>query len=187
MPPSLTALVALLLKRSFRKFPVMLAYILSVIVGTGSVALYLSAFLFPEIHRQKDLFWSGLGLFYALVLWVNGQNLSGGMLLAQTLSVVLLGWFTWETLSLRREIIPANQRTPIPPTPNLNLSGFRRDILKSDPGSPSEVIDALSAITADLENPAQQDSAAMNQPWIEIRQEFPKVSGTPTPPQPPSE
>jgi Ycf66 protein N-terminus len=188
MPPSLTALVALLLKRSFRKFPVMLAYILSVVVGTGSVALYLSAFLFPEIHRQKDIFWSGLGLFYALALWVNGQNLSGGMLLAQALSVILLGWFIWETLSLRREIIPANQRTPIPPTPNLNLSGLRRDNLKSNPPSPTEVIDALSAIANDLETPDLEDAVAINQPWIEIRQEFPRVSGSnPAPPQPPSE
>jgi Ycf66 protein N-terminus len=202
MPPSGFALVALLLKRSFRKCTVMLAYILSTIVGTGSVALYLSAFLFPEIHRPKDIFWSGLGLFYALVLWVNGQSLSGGLLLGQTLSVVLLGWFTWETLSLRREIIPANQRTPIPPTPSLNLSSLSKktaeltDDLQPEPAknpdkspnlenppSLATKIDDLSAESVELvpENPAND-----MQPWIEIRQEFPKGSNS-APAQPPSE
>jgi Ycf66 protein N-terminus len=100
----------------------MLTYILSVLVGTGSVALYLSAFVFPEIYRPKDLLWSGLGLFYALVLWINGRDLNGGLLLGQSLSVVLLGWFAWETLSLRRQIVPETERTPLPEgLPNANL------------------------------------------------------------------
>jgi hypothetical protein len=200
MPPSEFALVALLLKRSFRKCTVMLAYILSTVVGTGSVALYLSAFLFPEIHRQKDIFWSGLGLFYALVLWVNGQSLSGGLLLGQTLSVVLLGWFTWETISLRRAIIPANQRTPIPPAPSLNLSLLSRlpkktaessDDLKSEPATDPEKSlpltneNEIDAFAAESEDSVPADDL---QPWIEIRQEFPQVpNSVPNPPQPPSE
>ena len=32
----------------------MLAHILAVLVGTGSVGLYLSAFFFPEIHRRSE-------------------------------------------------------------------------------------------------------------------------------------
>jgi Ycf66 protein N-terminus len=152
----------------------MLAYILSVIVGTGSVGLYLAAFLFPEIHRPKDIFWSGLGLFYALVLWVNGTSLGGGLLLGQALSVVLLGWFTWETLSLRRAIIPENQRTPVPPIPNFDLSAGQKAAalqLESD-----SIIDDLSAAFDDpVIDPIDIDS---EEPWISIRQEFPPESDT---------
>jgi Ycf66 protein N-terminus len=174
MPPSCFALVALLFKRSFRNFAVMLAYLLSVIVGTGSVALYLSAFLFPEIHRQKDIFWSGLGLFYALVLWVNGQSFSGGLLLGQTLSVVLLSWFVWETLMLRREIIPANQRTPIPPLPRSPWAQPELfDTPETDPDrSPASTnVDDNWSAASPAENQIDDDT----QPWIEIRQDFPNV------------
>ncbi len=159
----------------------MLAYILSVIVGTGSVGLYLAAFLFPEIHRPKDIFWSGLGLFYALVLWVNGTNLSGGLLLGQALSVVLLGWFTWETLSLRRAIIPENQRTPVPPMPNFDLSAGRKAaILQLESDS---IIDDLSAAFAEpIEPITPGESEASEEPWISIRQEFPPESANPSTP-----
>jgi hypothetical protein len=155
----------------------MLAYILSVVVATGSVALYLAAFLFPEIHRPKDIFWSGLGLFYALVLWVNGRSLGGGLLLGQTLSVVLLGWFTWETLSLRRAIIPENQRTPIPPMPNFDLSAQQKAAaLQSESDS---IIDDLSAAFADPLEPIDDE-----EPWIAIQQEFPPESEPATPSKP---
>ncbi len=159
----------------------MLAYILSVIVGTGSVALYLAAFLFPEIHRPKDIFWSGLGLFYALVLWVNGTTLSGGLLLGQALSVVLLGWFIWETLNLRREVVPANQRTPVPPMPNFDLSGQQKTAtlqLESD-----SITDDLSAAFAEQLEPINSD-----QSWISIRQESSAVDESVTQsPQTPNE
>ena len=149
----------------------MLAYILSVIVGIGSVALYFAAFLFPEIHRPKDIFWSGLGLFYALVLWVNGTSLGGGLLLGQTLSVVLLGWFTWETISLRREIIPENQRTPVPSMPNLDWSAGRKAAaLQSESDS---IIDDLSAAFADPLEPIDSDSA---QSEISTQPEFTSAS-----------
>jgi Ycf66 protein N-terminus len=154
----------------------MLAYILSVIVGTGSVALYLAAFLFPEIHRPKDIFWSGLGLFYALVLWVNGVTLSGGLLLGQALSVVLLGWFVWETLNLRREVIPENQRTPVPPMPNFDLSGQQKAALQSESDS---IIDDLSAAFAEQLEPIDSE-----EPWISIQQELPPESEPVTPSKP---
>jgi hypothetical protein len=152
----------------------MLAYILSVIVGTGSVGLYLAAFLFPEIHRPKDIFWSGLGLFYALVLWVNGASLAGGLLLGQALSVVLLGWFTWETLSLRRAIIPENQRTPVPPIPNFDQKAAALQ-LESD-----SIIDDLSAAFDDpVTDPINSD-----RPWISIQQEVLSESESATPSTP---
>jgi Ycf66 protein N-terminus len=84
----------------------MLAYILAVLVGTSSVGLYLWAFFFPEIHRKQDFIWSGVGLFYALFLWLYARQVTGGILVGQTTSVALLGWFGWETFKLRRQLVP---------------------------------------------------------------------------------
>jgi Ycf66 protein N-terminus len=92
----------------------MLAYILAVLVGTGSVGLYISAFFFPEIHRKQDFIWSGVGFLYALALWIYARQETGGILVGQTASVALLGWLSWQTLKLRRQLIPVNQQTPIP-------------------------------------------------------------------------
>jgi|GEM_PF-1358380 len=82
----------------------MLAYILAIAVGIGSFALYMAAFLFPKIHRKDDFLWSGVGLFYALVLWVSAGRITGGVLLGQLAGVSLLGWFAVETLKLRGAI-----------------------------------------------------------------------------------
>lgn len=92
----------------------MLAYILALAVGFGSVGLYIAAFFFPEVHRKSDLIWSGVGMFYALVLWVCAGRITGGVLLGQIAGVALLGWFAWQTLLMRREMVPAAQQTPIP-------------------------------------------------------------------------
>ncbi|OCQ99051.1 hypothetical protein BCD64_23750 [Nostoc sp. MBR 210] len=92
----------------------MLAYVLALVVGIGSLLLYISAFFFPEIHRKNDFIWSGIGLFYALVLWVFAPHISGGLLLGHVASVALLVWFGWQTLSLRRQVTPQLQQTPVP-------------------------------------------------------------------------
>jgi hypothetical protein len=92
----------------------MLAYILAVLVGTGSVGLYIAAFFFPEIHRKQDFIWSGVGFFYALTLWIYARQSMGGIVVGQTASVALIGWFGWQTLKLRRQLVPTNQQTPIP-------------------------------------------------------------------------
>ncbi|MFB2936297.1 Ycf66 family protein [Aerosakkonemataceae cyanobacterium BLCC-F154] len=94
----------------------MLAYILALVVGTGSLGIYLAAFFLPEIHRKSDFYWSGVGLFYALVLWICAGRITGGVLLGQVASVALLGWFGWQTLTLRRELIPKAQQTELPST-----------------------------------------------------------------------
>ena len=93
----------------------MLAYVLALAVGLGSLAIYLAAFFFPEVHRKNDFIWSGLGLFYALVLWVCAGRITGSLLLGQVASVVLLSWSVGQTLSLRRQITPSAQ-TPLPST-----------------------------------------------------------------------
>jgi len=92
----------------------MLAYVLALVIGLGSLAIYLAAFFFPEVHRKEDFIWSGVGLFYALVLWVCAGRITGGVLLGQVASVALLGWFGWQTLTLRRSLLPPEQQTPIP-------------------------------------------------------------------------
>jgi len=98
----------------------MLAYILALAVGFGSLAIYMAAFFFPEVHRKSDFPWSGVGLFYALILWVCAGRITGAVLLGQIASVALLGWFSWQTLTLRRELTPVARQTPIP---NLDIVG----------------------------------------------------------------
>lgn len=88
----------------------MLTYILALAVGLGSFGLYLSAFWFPVVYRKYDLVWSGVGLFYALVLWVCAGRITGGVLLGQIASVALLGWYVWQTLELRWQQLPIAQR-----------------------------------------------------------------------------
>ena len=92
----------------------MLAYVLALVIGLGSIAMYMAAFFFPEVHRKEDFAWSGVGLFYALVLWVCAGRITGGVLLGQLASVALLGWFGWQTLTLRRAIAAPEQQTAIP-------------------------------------------------------------------------
>lgn len=93
-------------------FP-MLAHILAIAVALGSCIFYIAAFFFPEIHRPRDLVWSGVGLFYALVLWVCAGRITGGVLLGQTASVALLGWLGWQTLTLRQLKTPLLDQTEV--------------------------------------------------------------------------
>jgi hypothetical protein len=92
----------------------MLPYILAILVGAGSVGIYLAAFVLPELYRRSDPLWGGVGLFYALVLWVEAGRLTGGLLLGQVLSVLLLGWFVLQTICLRRWGISLEERTSLP-------------------------------------------------------------------------
>ena len=91
----------------------MLTYILALAVGLGSLALYIVAFFFPEVHRKNDFVWSGIGLFYALVLWFCAGRITGAVLLGQMASVALLGWFVSESLILRRQVTPVTEQTKI--------------------------------------------------------------------------
>jgi Ycf66 protein N-terminus len=97
----------------------MLAYFLALAVGLGSFSIYMAAFFFPEVHRKSDFAWSGIGLFYALILWACAGRITGALLLGQMAGVALLGYFAWETLTLRRLVTPVAQQTPIPQAANL--------------------------------------------------------------------
>ncbi|MEQ9666851.1 Ycf66 family protein [Coleofasciculus sp. G2-EDA-02] len=93
----------------------MLPYILALVIGLGSFAYYMAAFFFPEVHRKSDFFWSGVGFFYALVLWVCGGRITGAVLLSQIASVSLLGWLGWQTLIMRRQLALPEAQTEISP------------------------------------------------------------------------
>ncbi len=82
----------------------MLAYILAIAVTLSSVILFFSAFFAPKLHRKDDFLWSGVGLFYGLVLWVCAGRMIGGVLLGQMAAVVLILSFGWQTISLRSAI-----------------------------------------------------------------------------------
>ncbi|MEP6517710.1 Ycf66 family protein [Microcoleus vaginatus] len=102
----------------------MLAYILALAVGLGSFSIYMAAFFFPEVHRKSDFTWSGVGLFYALILWACAGRITGALLLGQMAGVAMLGWFAWETLTLRRQVTPLAEQTPIPQSANLAAAGL---------------------------------------------------------------
>ena len=65
----------------------MLAYFLALAVGLGSFSIYMAAFFFPEVHRKSDFTWSGVGLFYALILWACAGRI--------TVLSCLVKWRAW--------------------------------------------------------------------------------------------
>jgi Ycf66 protein N-terminus len=91
----------------------MLAYILAIAIGLGSLALFLAAFFRPKLHRQDDFLWSGIGLFYALILWLCAERLRGGVLLSHVAGVALVLTFGWQTLKLRLALANPEARAEI--------------------------------------------------------------------------
>jgi hypothetical protein len=105
---------------------VILARSLGMLVALGSFGLYMAAFFFPEVHRKHDFFWSGLGLFYASVLWFCAGQLSPTEAIGQVASVALLGWFGWQTLILRRKRTPLDLQTLVTGD---SWTNFRQELL----------------------------------------------------------
>lgn len=89
----------------------MLVYLLAIASGSGSLALFLTAFFLPEIHRKGDFLWSGIGLFYALVLWIMAAKVNGGLLLGETAGVAILVWAISQVLQTRWKLVPLEQRS----------------------------------------------------------------------------
>ncbi|WP_009633605.1 Ycf66 family protein [Synechocystis sp. PCC 7509] len=145
----------------------MLAYVLALAVGLGSFALYMAAFFFPEVHRKNDFIWSGVGLFYALVLWVYGDRISGGLLLGQGASVALLGWSISQTLQLRRQLTPIAQKTDLPSTANVT-SMVQDKVSKSVPAVTSGIEGVFNSLKTKfqqlLNKPIQSKTPVANKP-----------------------
>jgi hypothetical protein len=92
----------------------MLHSLLAWTMGLGSLGLFASGFFLPEIRRKNDLIWSGIGLFYALVMTVDSGRLRGGMILEELASVILIVWFALQILKQRRRSVPPEKLTPLP-------------------------------------------------------------------------
>ena len=87
----------------------MLAHILAIVVAVSSFVLLFTAFSMAEIHKQNDFLWSGVGLFYALVLWFCASRITGSVLLGQVAAVALVVYFNWQNLQLRKAIANPDQ------------------------------------------------------------------------------
>lgn len=133
----------------------MLAQTLAITVALGSFIFYIAAFFFPEVHRKNDFIWSGVGLFYALVLWVCAGRITGGVLLGQTASVTLLVWLGWQTLSLRRAKTPSDQQTPITPEVEGQVKGFPGSLVDKVTGFFRKSGPPQDAGEAKLDTPSQ--------------------------------
>lgn len=59
----------------------MFIYILVLVVGFGSLVLYIVVFFFLEVYWKNDFVWSGIGFFYVLVLWFCVGRIIGVVLL----------------------------------------------------------------------------------------------------------
>ena len=127
----------------------MLPYALAIAVGLSSLVLFLTAFLMPKIHRQDDFLWSGVGLFYALVLWFCAAKISGAVLLGQLAAVALLSSYTWQVIILRKAIANPEEHNI---AESFSITGFLGGFLNRSPKSPS------SETSVSQEMPASEDS-----------------------------
>ncbi|NJM58476.1 MAG: hypothetical protein HC857_15095, partial [Synechococcales cyanobacterium RU_4_20] len=91
----------------------MLPYLLAFVVAVAGLALYATAFFFPNLYRKHDLIWSGVALFYGLVLWFCAKRLTGAVLLGQTASVALIGWLGFQAFQFRWSQLPSNEQASI--------------------------------------------------------------------------
>ncbi|MGL4498832.1 MAG: Ycf66 family protein [Planktothrix sp.] len=181
----------------------MLAYILAIAVGLASFGLYMAAFFFPEVHRKSDFVWSGVGLFYGLILWACAGRITGAVLLGQVAGVSLLVWFGWEALTLRRTATPVTAQTPIPPKVKQRLNGLlggQSPVVFSEPVpdivTTSEPAPQNNSVRdkAPVETPEQPEAEAISPspeiveepaiPPLTPEQNLPQVAETPSVTQP---
>ncbi|MBD2579430.1 Ycf66 family protein [Oscillatoria sp. FACHB-1406] len=139
----------------------MLAHILAIAVALGSFVLFMAAFFFPEVHRKYDFLWSGVAMFYALVLWICAGRITGGVLLGQTASVALLGWLGWEAFSLRRATTADGEKTVISPetqakinrlSPNILFAPITNRFRKPKPPT-SAPVESVATLVEEAEDP----------------------------------
>ncbi len=88
----------------------MLTYLLAFAIALASIGLYAMTFFLPGFKRERDLIWSGVGLFYALVLWICAGQVRGGLLLGQMASVAIIGWLGWQAFLPRWEGLSAAEK-----------------------------------------------------------------------------
>ena len=174
----------------------MLAHILAIAVGLGSFALYMAAFFYPEVYRRNDLIWSGVGLFYALVLWICAGRITGGVLLGQMAGVALLLGLGWQLLELRHEKTPVEQRTEVSPEVQGKLANWLTPLTQLfqqfNPTSPPTATKVEDMGEAVLETPPSKPVTRAEvetppQPVAKTPSDPPKTvveTPPPTPPKP---
>ena len=115
----------------------MLSYALAIAVAISSLAFFTTAFLMSDIHRQDDFLWSGVGLFYALILWFCARNITGAVLLGQAAATTLLVSYSWQTLKLRKAAAHPERAVEIN---NFSVLRSANKLLKRDrPTTPAAV------------------------------------------------
>jgi Ycf66 protein N-terminus len=155
----------------------MLAYVLALVVGLGSLTLYLAAFFFPEVHRKHDFILSGIGMFYALVLWVCAGRITGGLLLGQMAGVLLLGGLGWETLNLRRGLAPTDQQTALPSAAAMQAAWSNLTKPETLSGLPAQVLGGVTTFVGRLQAAiaagaqAKQAASAPAETYVPLKRE----------------
>jgi hypothetical protein len=151
----------------------MLTYLLAFAVALGSFGLYMSAFFYPEIYRKGDLTLAGVGLFYALVLWICADRITGGVLLGQIASVTLIGWFGYQSLTSRLGYTPSTAE----------LQGKFSEALNSE--NATKVVEQGKQVFSKVKDQAQtllkKSETATSEPYEPLKRED---FGNPTPGKP---
>ena len=125
----------------------MLPYALAIAVGLSSSVLFLTAFFLKDIHRQDDFFWSGIGLFYALVLWFCATSITGAVLLGQLAAVALLLAYFWQVIKLRGAIANPEQQANLD---RFSVVNSLKNLLRRSPNTiPQTTPDSDRAIETD--------------------------------------
>jgi hypothetical protein len=124
----------------------MLSYALAIAVALSSLILFSTAFVMSDIHRQDDFLWSGVGLFYALVLWFCARNITGAVLLGQAAAASLLVSYNWQTLKLRKAIAHPNKAST---TNNFSVLQTVNGLLKRNKSQPQVTTPSTTTTTSD--------------------------------------
>ncbi|MEM8675163.1 MAG: Ycf66 family protein [Cyanobacteria bacterium P01_G01_bin.67] len=121
----------------------MLSYALAIAIAISSLGLFLTAFLMSDLHRQDDFLWSGVGLFYALVLWYCAQNITGAVLLGQAAATALIVAYSWHNLQLRKAIANPDKATE---TSKFSLTRSFKRLFKRKQVSVSSTANTASSV-----------------------------------------
>ena len=165
----------------------MLSYALAIAVAISSLVLFFTAFLMSHIHRRDDFFWSGIGLFYALVLWYCAKNITGAVLLGQTAATALLVSYSWQTIKLRRAIANPAKAAEIN---NFSILRSLNNLVKSKkpqvkvPTSPVEAPTKSKVTEQEIaipDTPSKEKSVDTSVGNSESKQPREKIVKTPTP------
>jgi hypothetical protein len=142
----------------------MLSYALAIAIAIASLSFFFSAFFAPALHRKDDFLWSGVGLIYALVLWICAEQMRGGVLIGQSAATALLLSFAWQTLRLRRAVAYPDKAHE-----EFSLTGWFQNRFKSKKAAPKIIPQPTPSVPAQNPTPTEilEQSAAVARETIE--------------------